>query len=203
MIYLFIIKQLKVSYRVITAGIPLYVEGKGERFFAPFSYFKAVNVREVFVCNAFSIIALLFLTLILSYCTSVPRFTSRDERYRRESKTQKEDLDRYKNSEVLETAIGTASYYADQFNNKITYSGEVYDMFGLSAAHPTYQMGTIIRVTNLSNDKTVIIRVNDRMPYRPDRIIDLSLGCAQELDMVQVGITMVKVEVLEWGTGKK
>ncbi len=153
--------------------------------------------------NVFNIIATLFLILILSDCTSVPRFTSRDERYRRESGTQKEDLVRYKNAEVLETVVGTASYYADQYNGKVAYSGEVYDMFGLSAAHPTYQMGTIIRVTNLSNDRSVIIRVNDRMPYRPDRIIDLSLGCAQELDMVQVGITMVKVEVLEWGTGKK
>ncbi|MCL4548948.1 MAG: septal ring lytic transglycosylase RlpA family protein [Bacteroidetes bacterium] len=133
--------------------------------------------------NTFNIIALLFLTFVLSYCTSVPRFTSRDERYRRESETQKEDLERYENAKVLETEVGTASYYADQFNNKITYSGEVYDMFGLSAAHPAYQMGTIIRVTNLSNDKSVIIRVNDRMPFRPDRIIDLSLGCAQELDM--------------------
>lgn len=153
--------------------------------------------------NALKIIALFFLVLILTNCASVPRFTSRDERYRKESETQKKDLVRYKNAEVLETVIGIASYYADKYNEKITYSGEVYDMYGLSAAHPTYQMGTIIRVTNLSNDRSVIIRVNDRMPYRPDRIIDLSLGCAQELDMVQVGITMVRVEVLEWGTGKK
>jgi len=151
----------------------------------------------------FKVTALLILIIIMTNCASVPRFTSRVERYRHESSTLKEDLDRYKNAEVLETATGTASYYADQFNGKITYSGEAYDMFGLSAAHPTYSMGTIIRVTNLSNDKSVIVRVNDRMPYRPDRIIDLSLGCAQELDMVQAGITMVKVEVLEWGIGKK
>ena len=148
-------------------------------------------------------VTIIFLIFLLTNCTSAPRFTSRDERYRRQSENQKKDLDRYKNADVLETVIGTASYYADKYNGKIAYSGEVYDMFGLSAAHPTYQMGTIIRVTNLSNDKSVIIRVNDRMPYRPDRIIDLSLGCAQELDMVQAGITMVKVEVLEWGTGKK
>jgi len=76
-------------------------------------------------------------------------------------------------------------------------------MYGLSAAHPSYRMGTVVRVTNLSNDKNVIIKINDRMPFRPDRIIDLSLGCAMELDMVNVGITEVKVEVLEWGKGKK
>lgn len=76
-------------------------------------------------------------------------------------------------------------------------------MNGLSAAHPTYQMGTVVRVTNLSNEKSVVIKINDRMPFRPDRIIDLSLGCARELDMVNAGITEVKVEVLEWGNGKK
>lgn len=149
------------------------------------------------------ITAILALIVALTNCVSVPRFTSRHERYNHETSTYKEDLSRYENAKVLETEIGTASYYADQFNGKITYNGEVYDMFGLSAAHPTYQMGTVIRVTNLSNDRSAIIRVNDRMPYRSDRIIDLSLGCAQELDMVQVGITMVKVEVLEWGTGSK
>jgi rare lipoprotein A len=64
-------------------------------------------------------------------------------------------------------------------------------------------MGTILRITNLANKKSIIIPVNDRMPYRPDRIIDLSLGCARELNMVNVGIIDVKLEVLEWGTGKK
>jgi rare lipoprotein A len=76
-------------------------------------------------------------------------------------------------------------------------------MEGLSAAHPVYQMGTIVRITNLSNNKSVIIPINDRMPSRPDRIIDLSLGCARELNMVNVGMIDVKLEVLEWGTGKK
>ncbi len=165
--------------------------------------FKPANFWELKMRTHINKVTIIFLIFLLTNCTSVPRFTSRDERYRRQSENQKKALDRYKNADVLETVIGTASYYADKYNGKIAYSGEVYDMFGLSAAHPTYQMGTIIRVTNLSNDKSVIIRVNDRMPYRPDRIIDLSLGCAQELDMVQAGITMVKVEVLEWGTGKK
>ena len=165
--------------------------------------FKPANFWELKMRTHINKVTIIFLIFLLTNCTSVPRFTSRDERYRRQSENQKKALDRYKNADVLETVISTASYYADKYNGKIAYSGEVYDMFGLSAAHPTYQMGTIIRVTNLSNDKSVIIRVNDRMPYRPDRIIDLSLGCAQELDMVQAGITMVKVEVLEWGTGKK
>lgn len=141
--------------------------------------------------------------IVLTACGSAPRFTSRDSRFEKRTPSPTKNLERYKNVEPLETVTGVASYYADQYDGKITYSGEVYDMYGLSAAHPSYQMGTVIRVTNLYNDKSVIIRINDKMPFRPDRIIDLSLGCAQELDMVNVGIQEVKVEVLEWGKGRK
>ncbi len=141
--------------------------------------------------------------IVLTACGSAPRFTSKESRFEKRTPLQIDNLDRYKNVEPLETVTGVASYYADQYDGKITYSGEVYDMYGLSAAHPSYQMGTVVRVTNLYNDKSVIIRINDKMPFRPDRIIDLSLGCAQELDMVNVGIQEVKVEVLEWGKGRK
>jgi rare lipoprotein A len=165
-------------------------------------YFKS-NIIRIMMYRIVFFILILTILLILPACASAPRFTSGASRF--EDKTQKrfENLDQYKNAPVLETVIGVASYYADKYNGLITYNGEVYDMNGLSAAHPTYQMGTVIRVTNLSNDKSVIIKINDRMPFRPDRIIDLSLGVAKELDMVTVGITEVKVEVLEWGTGKK
>ncbi len=138
---------------------------------------------------------------ILNACGSAPRFTSRGKTENNPKSSSR--FEQYSSSEVLETQKGIASFYSDQFNGKITYSGEVYNMFGLSAAHPSYQMGTIIRVTNVSNNKSVVIPINDRMPFRPDRIIDLSLGTAMELDMVSAGITEVKVEVLEWGKGKK
>ena len=141
--------------------------------------------------------------VLLSACASAPRFTSRDSRFEDKKPNRFENLDNYENAEILETIIGVASYYADKYHGLITYNGEIYDMYGSSAAHPSYQMGTVVRVTNLSNDKSVTIKINDRMPFRPDRIIDLSLGCARELDMVNAGITEVKVEVLEWGKGKK
>jgi rare lipoprotein A len=105
--------------------------------------------------------------------------------------------------DALETQTGVASFYADKYNGLPTYSGEIYDMNGLSAAHPSYRMGTIVRVTNLYNKKTVTIPINDRMPFRPDRIIDLSYGVAVALDMVTAGIVDVKVEVLKWGEGRK
>jgi rare lipoprotein A len=148
-------------------------------------------------------IRLLIISLIcFSACSSVPRFTSAGNT-RFTPKAETKNYDNYADAAVLETVTGTASFYSNKYNGKITYSGEVYDMNGLSAAHPVYPMGTILRITNLSNKKSAIIPVNDRMPGRPDRIIDLSLGCARELNMVNVGIIEVKLEVLEWGTGKK
>jgi rare lipoprotein A len=147
----------------------------------------------------------LFITLFHA-CTPAPKFTSKKTPAISVKKPPEINQQIYKDlnsTEVLESDTGVASYYADKFNGKITYNGEVYDMYGLTAAHPTFPMGTILRVTNLSNDKSVIIRVNDRMPYRPDRIIDLSLGTAQALDMVEVGITEVRLDVLEWGEGRK
>ncbi|PKL84034.1 MAG: septal ring lytic transglycosylase RlpA family lipoprotein [Ignavibacteriae bacterium HGW-Ignavibacteriae-3] len=148
------------------------------------------------------IIALVSL-LMLYGCSSSPRFTTDKSRFEKKSNTRFEDRSEYANAKALETIVGVASYYADKFHGLITYNGEVYDMYGLSAAHPSYQMGTVVRVTNLSNNKSVVIKINDRMPLRPDRIIDLSLGCAMELDMVNAGIMEVRVEVLEWGKGKK
>lgn len=141
--------------------------------------------------------------LLFFGCASSPRFTTDKSRFEKKSPSRFENHSDAENTEALETVVGTASFYADKYHGLITYNGEVYDMYGLSAAHPSYQMGTIVKVTNLSNEKSVIIKINDRMPFRPDRIIDLSLGCARELDMVNAGITEVKVEVLEWGKGKK
>jgi rare lipoprotein A len=109
----------------------------------------------------------------------------------------------YRNPEILEAEIGIASYYADEFHNKETYNGEIYDMYGISAAHPSYPMDTIVKITNLVNNKSIELRINDRMPYREDRIIDLSYGAAKFLDMITNGITKVKVEVLKWGEGRK
>jgi len=162
--------------------------------------------------KCFNTILFAMIVLMLSACASVPRFTSRDERYKHESAKEKiestdsevaENLEDYKNVDVIESVTGIASFYADKYHGRITYNGEVYDMNGISAAHPTYQMGTVIRVTNLSYDKNLIMRINDRMPHREDRIIDLSLGAAKELGMVQAGLVEVKVEVLKWGTGKE
>ena len=158
--------------------------------------------------KAFTTIVMFVAAIFLATgCSSSPRFHSGKQT----AEKQRAAYERYSDTsaandtsqKVLATEIGTASYYADKFDGKITYSGVVYDMNGISAAHPKYPMGTIVRITNLKNGKQIKLEINDRMPYREDRIIDLSLGAARALDMVQDGIAEVKIEVLKWGTGRK
>lgn len=152
-----------------------------------------------------NIIKLIFTISIFFFaaCSSVPRFTSLNEKPQipnnSEVENKNDNLNKYNNYMVLETVTGIASYYADKYHGRLTSNGETYDMYGITAAHPTYPHNTIIRVTNLSNNKSTIIRINDRMPQHPDRIIDLSYGTALELDMVEAGIVEVKLEILEWG----
>lgn len=140
---------------------------------------------------------------LLAACSSVPKFTS--EKAKTEIDTTRlvmPDTAQYANlSESLETVIGVASYYAHEFDGKQTSNGEIYNMYGLTAAHHSYPFGTIIRVTNMSNGKHVMVRVNDRMPKHPARIIDLSYGTAIQLDMINDGLVKVKLDILQWGDG--
>ena len=98
---------------------------------------------------------------------------------------------------VQSTYFGNASYYAEEFQGRKTASGEIYDMSKYTAAHRTLPFGTICRVTNLKTNKTVIVRINDRGPFVPGRILDLSRGAAQALDGISQGIMEVKIEILE------
>ncbi len=93
---------------------------------------------------------------------------------------------------------GVASWYGPDFHGKRTSSGERYDMHALTAAHKTLPLPTRVRVTNLRNGRSVIVMINDRGPFVPNRIIDLSYAAAQRLDMVGAGTTLVEVEALPW-----
>jgi rare lipoprotein A len=95
-----------------------------------------------------------------------------------------------------ETDKGTASYYANTFQGKKTASGEKYDKNKYTAAHRTLAFGTKLKVTNLSNNKTVIVMVNDRGPYAKQRLIDLSYVAAKEIGMINQGIAQVSIEVI-------
>ena len=92
---------------------------------------------------------------------------------------------------------GKASFYARTFHGKETASGETFNNNELVAAHKTLPLGTRVKVTNLENDRAVIVRINDRGPYIRGRIIDLSRAAARRVDMVEDGTTPVKVEKLE------
>lgn len=93
--------------------------------------------------------------------------------------------------------VGRASWYGKEFHGKETASGESYDMFRFTAAHMSLPLGTWVRVTNVRNHKSVIVRVNDRGPVVPDRIIDLSYGAAQVLDFRARGIEKVRLDIVQ------
>lgn len=93
--------------------------------------------------------------------------------------------------------VGTASWYGKDFHGRETASGEPYDMFRFTAAHMNLPLGTWVRVTNMRNGKSVIVRVNDRGPVVPGRIIDLSYGAAQILDFRARGIARVRLDVVQ------
>lgn len=101
-----------------------------------------------------------------------------------------------------QTQTGKASFYADKFDGSPTASGEKYRHNKKTAAHKTLPFGTKVRVTNLDNNKTVEVVVNDRGPYVDGRIIDLSKSAAEELDFINKGIAEVKIEVIDAGDGK-
>jgi rare lipoprotein A len=95
------------------------------------------------------------------------------------------------------TETGHASWYGKKFHGRKTASGEVYDMFKLSAAHKTLPLPSYARVTNLSNSKSVIVRVNDRGPFGRARIIDLSYAAAKQLDIIQHGSSQVEISLID------
>jgi len=91
---------------------------------------------------------------------------------------------------------GKASWYGRRFHNKLTASGERYNMYKMTAAHRTYALNTILRVTNLENRKSVIVKVNDRGPFYRSRDIDLSYGAAKKIGLTKKGVGRVKIEVI-------
>lgn len=92
---------------------------------------------------------------------------------------------------------GSASFYADKYHGRLTANEEVFDMYAFTAAHRTLPFGTILRVTHLGNKKSIKVRINDRGPFVPGRIIDLSFGGAKKLDMLTSGVADVRLDILD------
>ena len=95
------------------------------------------------------------------------------------------------------TNEGLASYYGKGFAGRQTANGEIFDPRDTTAAHRTYAFGTVLRVTNLANGRSVVVRVNDRGPYIAGRILDLSEGAARKIGMIEKGVARVRIEVLK------
>lgn len=105
---------------------------------------------------------------------------------------------------VMESSVGyreqgVASWYGKKFHGNPTSSGEIYDMYAMTAAHKSLPLPTDVRVTNLRNGKSVVVRVNDRGPFVHNRLIDLSYSAARELDMIRSGTTLVEVAAVTDG----
>lgn len=160
----------------------------------------------------FPILALLF-ALSLSACQSTARYTSSSrptEKVLRPVKTAKPSAtsparpsgaSRYEepsvSGEAFYVAEGRASYYADKFHGRKTSSGEVYDMHEFTAAHRTLPFGSVVRVTNLENGKVAVVRINDRGPWKRERVIDMSLAAAKKLGLIGPGSARVRLEAFE------
>lgn len=99
--------------------------------------------------------------------------------------------------EFLDKGTMKASWYGPGFNGKKTANGEVYDQMSFTAAHKSLKFGTLLRVTNLKNNKSVVVRINDRGPYIHGRDLDLSKAAALELGFIRKGVSKIKVEEIK------
>lgn len=97
----------------------------------------------------------------------------------------------------LFTESGLASWYGPPYHNRVGSNGEVYNMHAMTAAHRTFPLGSIVRVTNVKTGHSALVRITDRGPFIPGRIVDLSLAAARKVDVVQPGVAQVRVELLE------
>lgn len=98
---------------------------------------------------------------------------------------------------------GKASWYGEPFHGRRTASGEVFDMYQMTAAHRTLPFGTVVEVRRVDTGGVVVVKITDRGPFVEKRVIDLSYGAAERLGMVKAGVVSVKVEVVRLGEGKR
>lgn len=129
---------------------------------------------------------LMVLILVAGCGTTSPRFTSGARPASRDT--------------AVHQLSGIASYYADEFDGRQTASGEVYDMHQLTAAHRTLPFNSLVRVTNRKSGESVVVRINDRGPFKNDRVIDLSLAAAKRVGIIAPGTAPVQLDVLELGS---
>lgn len=105
--------------------------------------------------------------------------------------------------EYLNRGTMKASWYGPRFHGKVTANGEIYDQMAFTAAHKSLRFGTLLKLTNKKNGKSVIVRINDRGPYIPGRQLDVSKAVAMELGMIQNGVARLEVEEIKLGSDSR
>ena len=153
----------------------------------------------------FLLSALLLVLTGMAACTPAPIYSSnrgetpprRTRNYNAPPPVQSLEPEQFHQGQVL---YGEASYYGPKFHGKMTANGETFDQNQLTCAHKTLPFGTTLKVTLLSTRKSVIVRVNDRGPYKKGRIIDLSTEAARRVGMIKEGTGTVSAEILSLGT---
>ena len=134
-------------------------------------------------------------------CVASPRYSSQSSSSIAQSSTSKYISKGKSKDNKRHNLKGVSSWYGPNFHGKLTANGEVFDQYGVTAAHKTLSLGTVVRVTNLDNNKTTILRINDRGPYVGDRILDCSYGAALKLGFKDIGTANVLVKIIEIGDG--
>ena len=149
----------------------------------------------------------LTICLLLTSCSVSPRYSSSYSKSNKKAtknygvkKTSKNNSKKndFKAGDIIS---GISSWYGPNFHGKLTANGEVYDQYGVTAAHKTMPLGTVVKVTNVDNGKSVILRINDRGPYVGNRILDCSYGAATKLGFKDLGTANVEIKIIELGDG--
>ena len=140
-----------------------------------YTRFKMIAKKQTVATFA----SLLFFTILVSSCGVIPRTPSSDT--------------------LATLGEGRASWYGPNFHGKLTANGEIFDMNDLTAAHRTLPFNTMVRVDNLDNGRTIVVRINDRGPYVDNRIIDLSRKAAADLGMISAGTASVRLSLIREG----
>ena len=149
----------------------------------------------------------IILCLLLTSCSVSPRYSSSSSNSNKKvtknysAKKNSKNNSKKNDFKVGDIINGISSWYGPNFHGKLTANGEVYDQYGVTAAHKKIPLGTVVRVTNTDNGKSVILRINDRGPYVGNRILDCSYGAATKLGFKNLGTANVEIKIIELGDG--
>ncbi|MBK7868213.1 MAG: septal ring lytic transglycosylase RlpA family protein [Ignavibacteriales bacterium] len=141
-------------------------------------------------------VILAFSLFVLQGCSSTVRIPSGDNKPSVENRQEEDNTSSF-NLSVVSTFTGKATYYADKFQNQKTASGEAYKKNKFTAAHKDLPFNTLVKVTNLKNGLSVVVKINDRGPFGNDREIDLSYIAAKSIGMINDGVVQVQIDVLQ------